>query len=172
MFFPPKVKLEKVVSADRSRPVLSHTYLRADPNDPTRGTLEACDTYKLARVPVELEEGDTEGLLTVESLKAAQKANRLRPRLSANGTADVPGGPSFPRPEEGTFPNTATLIPEGEIAFTVGINAKFLHELAQGLGVDAVRLDFLKVGDEPSAVRPIQVRPIGGQGDGLIMPIR
>jgi len=165
-----RVKLEKVASRDATRPVLTHAFLRVDGE---RATLEACDSYKLARIPVELEAGDEEGFVPVEALTTARKARAES--VSVNGSVDIPGGPSFPRPELGQFPNAVQLFPDGEVAFAVGVNAKFLHELAQGLGSETVRLEFVKVGDEPSALRPIVVRPIGGdapEADGLLMPVR
>lgn len=193
MRVPTKAKVEKVASKDQTRPVICNTYLRViePPTDSGeldgRGYLEATDSYKLIRVPVELESGDVDGFVPPEVLTAARKVNRHDPRIEANGSLDIPNGPSFPRPELGQFPNVDQLLPdETSLAdFSIGVNARFLFELAQGLGTDTVRLRF--VGERlagvdnpsvdparPSNLRPILVDGIGAaeEGIGLLMPIR
>jgi hypothetical protein len=194
MIVPAKCKLEKVVSKDQTRPVLASAYLRvvepATEAEPGSGYLEATDSFKLARVPVELEVGDVEGFIPPAALIEARKADRLTPRLEANGTCDVPGGPSFPRPEPGQPVNVDQLLPvEDDLhSFEVGLSPKLLLELAQGMGAEGgVRLRFCKgrgaeswtpdnPESEPSTRRPIVVRPLGSSdvpdAVGLLMPIK
>lgn len=199
MKLPPKAKPEKCASRDESRPVLTTVNLRVvkpagdvqpatdtspETFEPGSGFLEATDSYKLVRVPVELEPGDVDGLISVESLQAARKSDRHNPRLSAGeASADIPGGASYPRPFGGQFPNVDSLVPAGAwgtkstTVWEIGFSAKLLYELAQGLGSDGVRISFQPSpdGTEPNPLRPITVRALrDGDPDavGILMPIR
>jgi hypothetical protein len=167
-----KSRIEKVASKDQSRPALASCYLRA--GTAGTGTLEATDSYKFVRVPVVMDEGDVEGFIPVEAFAAARK-NRAG-YLNCNGSIEVPGGPTFPRQDCGQFPDSTRLFPEQPVAFTVGLNAKLLYELAQGLGTDTVQVSFVQGADGPDPLRPMIVTPANGLGiegaDGILMPIR
>lgn len=194
-----RTKLEKLVSKDTSRPVLTHLYLRiVGEGDNRRGWLEGTDSYKLGRVPVELEEGDTEGFIPAEVIGAARKAKA--DSIRANGSLELEQLgkviATFPRTFEGQFPNTDALIPEEPARFegrrwNVGLNPKLLLELAEGMGAETVTLEFVATrpapgpaggaGDySPSNLRPMVVRPLATfrgceenhDAIGLLMPIR
>ena len=59
-------KIEAVTSRDASRPVLNLPYFRG-------GALWASNGKALVRLPVEEQEGDTEGWVPVSALKEARK---------------------------------------------------------------------------------------------------
>lgn len=199
MKIPAKAKLQGLASRDASRPVLHALYLRIRENDGERhGVLEGTDSYKLGRIPVELDEGDTEGFVTLEAIETARKAKY--DHLYCNGSLGAGTALEplvhFPRPELGTFPDTDKLL-ELEPAmidgarFRFGINPRLLLELAEGLACDTVELEFActktyaKGADAssspaPSPLRPLTVRPLGrkrgsdvsADAIGLIMPVR
>lgn len=199
MKLPSKAKLAPLTSRDESRPILHAFYLRVQESDgEQRGYLEATDSYKLARIPVELDEGDTEGFVTREAIEAARKMKY--DHVFCNGSLGVGNAIEpfvhFPRPELGTFPDTDKLL-ELEPAtidgarFVFGINPRLLLELAEGMACETVELEFsctktYKRGADPtsspapSPLRPLMVRPLGrkrgadiaGDTVGLIMPVR
>jgi len=188
---PPKVKA--ACSSDASRPVLTYAYLDAE-----RAELQATDSYIAVRVPVELEPGDASGFVPCEALERSRKRDAGSLRL--NGSADVMGEyqaadspepplASFARPDLGQFPNLPALWPETPVSFRVGINAKFLLQVAEALGAEdtAVTLEFHGYGPDghtPNPLRAIVVQPHRGttgredpvlgikQAEGLLMPIR
>lgn len=198
MRLPAKCKVEKLVSKDRFRVTISMLYLRiAGEGDERKGYLEGTDSYKLARIPVEVSEHDTEGYIPVEAVTTARK---LRvDELRCNGTVDVLTGEStavgFPRPTPGSYCNTDSLLDvvpaqiDGR-PFRIGLNPKLLAELAEGMGAETVTLEFTAVKGlpdvdgltdfRPSDLRPMTVRPLGlvrGSGGnldsvGLLMPVR
>lgn len=172
-----KSKPEAVVSKDQTRPVLTHLYLRIEETEEGRkGTLEATDSYKLVRIPVEVEDDDTEGFIPVEVYKQARKVSSKTlgaVEVKANGSLDLQDGSSFPRTMEGQFPRTGELMNLAPSEFEIGLNARFLYDLAQAFGEDTVRIRFTgRDGGQPDALRPMTVRPLGGDADAILMPIR
>lgn len=87
----PTSKIELCCSTETYRPHLQYVHLDAD-----RRMLEVTDGHVAVRVPVELDEGDTSGPISVEAIKDARKR---KANLRANGTLGTDGGPSWPRPE-------------------------------------------------------------------------
>ena len=199
MRIPSGLKLEKAVSRDQSRPVLCSLYLRiTGEGDDRKGFLEGTDSYHLTRIPVDVDENDTEGFIPVDAIIAARKAKV--DVISANGAVQftTPAGDNlqFTRGPGGQFPNTDQLLAiepaliEGE-RWQIGLNPKFLLDLAESLGAETITLEFARSvvnGRDtttpsefgPSALRPITVRPLGAKrrGElvdgaiGLLMPIR
>jgi hypothetical protein len=170
-----KSKPEAVPSKEKHRPVLTHLYLRiTEENGERVGTLEATDSYKAVMIPVELEDEDTEGFVTIEALKQARKDSpRGTVRLSANGGLVTPEGTEFSRPEAGQWPRLPELVPQDTTEFEIGLSAKFLYEMAQAYGDDRVRIKFTASTDgSPNPMRVMHVRPLNGEGEGILMPIR
>lgn len=199
MLIPPKTKLEKAVSKDASRPVLTRLYLRITGEGADRkGFLEGTDSYKLVRVPVELDEADTEGFVPVDAITTARKVKS--DRVSCNGTCRVVGADGvvieYDRPDVGQFPNTDSLLdlPPAQYdgrRWTIGLNPLYLLDLAMAMGAETVTLEFTAVNPDgrdsqaptafgPSNLRPIQVRPQNmlrgaepaADAIGLLMPVR
>lgn len=176
MRFPEGTKLEKVASKDKSRPVLTHAFLRIEEGDSGRkGWLEATDSYKLARIPVEVEADDKEGFVPVSALKAAREAKTFEVAVNGDVVAEVEGGQlTLTQPKTGTFPDVPSILPKEKIAFEVGINATFLKDLTDAIGAqENVRLSFVADDDgKPNPLKPIQVGILGNDAIGLLMPVR
>lgn len=173
----PNSKIEKVASRDLSRPVLCALHLRIS-EDRKVAHLEATDSYKAVRIPVEIEDQDEAGLVSIDAIAAARKIKGTDAQIVLCGEdLNVPlAGQRFTRPDYGEFANLPQLWPEpAELSsFEVGLNAKFLYELAQGLGSDTVRIRFHAAPDgSPSPLRSMLVRPnrLDG-GEGILMPMK
>lgn len=198
MLVPPKTKLEKVPSRDAARPAIANLYLRiVGEGDDRRGYLEGTDSYKLLRVPVELDEADTEGFVPTAAITAARKART--DRISCNGSCRVVGVDGsvleLERYNGTNFPSTDQLLDnvpariEGD-TWRIGLNPLFLLELAMGMGAETVELEFTAVKGLPDAdgrtdFRPSNLRPMrvypgtmlrgADRADdtvGLLMPVR
>lgn len=199
MKIPAGAKLEKLASTDKTRPVLSALYLRVvESNGERHGFVEGTDSYKLGRIPVELDDDDTEGFITLEALTAARKLKYEH--LHCNGSLGAGNALEafvhFPRPELGTFPNTDQLLELTPATidgarFTFGVNPRFLLDVAEAMGCETIELEFActKTYDRgagaieasrPSNLRPLTVRPLGRKRSsdvstdaiGLVMPAR
>ncbi len=152
--------------------------------DGTRA-LAATDGRRAVVLPVDGEEGDTDGAVTREAITAAGKA---RPKscgddvyVRANGSLEIPGGATFPRPEQGSdgqpfgrFPPVEDVTPRGEPEYRITFDAKFLAEIAAAMGCDAVTLelhdDGLPIVVLPSTGGVRDCSPVPG-ARGLLMPI-
>ncbi len=173
----PAFKVEKACSRDESRPVLTAAYL-----DSESSVLVATEnSYCLAVVPVEVEEGDVSGLIPAAAFSAWRKAStrHVTALFSANGSVDVRGpdsSSSFPRPE-GQYPDWQRLVarPENEAPEVgpiaeFGIDAALLLRLAEALGTDRnhkhVRVKVY------SPLKPIRVESTITDAYGIVMPIR
>ena len=161
-------KLEKCVSTDATRQVLHHIRIERD-GDKARAIVT--DGQCLVSVPVTMDEEDTDGLLSVESLKAARKE---KPKdspayITVNGSEKTLDGTERRRPE-GTYPNWKGIIPRGqeiEAVTTISLDAKLLLAMQEAMGVDYVKLTFN--GD----LSPITVNGgDNGQPFGVLMPFR
>jgi len=188
--FPLGAKIEKIASRDESRPVLTSLYLRIVEKKSGRGRnrkverqgfLEATDSYKAIRVPVDLSDDDVEGFVPVEAITRARQ--RKLEEIKANTGVRV-GDVVFDRPTPGTWPVLAEIFDTEELVFSVGLNAAFLKDLAEGLGADHVRIEFQGVvvttpggkrrGIEPNALKPYRVTPLGGgspDAEAILMPV-
>ncbi len=177
----PAFKIEKACSADRTRPVLTCAYL-----DVENRKVVATDSYVLAVLPCEIEEGDTAGLIPSAAFPALRKASKHEGgTLAANGSARVVDpfeqtSQDFPRPD-GQYPDWQRLcaLPEpsaddgganatmGPLA-EFGINVAELAKLAAALGSDTVRIKVF------SPLKPLHVSPVGSgsrpDAFGIAMP--
>jgi len=140
--------LKKVCAktSDR-RTQIHHCELDAD-----KGYLWATDGHIAARLKVVTDERDTSGPISQESIGAAvavQKAtNQKDAQVIANGSLDIPHGPSFPRPET-KFPDAASILnnlSDSTEKLAVTIDVQLLHNLAAALAADGkpgkVKLTF------------------------------
>lgn len=187
-------KVSGVASADSGRPVLHGA--RVSQREES-WYLELTDSYQLARVELEAEEGDglfDDARLPYEALKALDRPRSSFTLDAEAGTVTVTSGSGkslkaevFPFGDGGRFPNVDSLWldapTEEEGTFRVALNAEFLLSLAGALGdchtksrPAQVTLEF-RGGDmrDGTTVRPILVW--GSDSDpegerGLLMPIR
>lgn len=161
----PRTEIEKVCAdSTEVRTYLQHAYL-----DTGKARLLASDGHMAVSLPVEVEDGDTDGAISVTALSAARRAagKILDPQIKANGALSLPlAGVSFDRP----------TVPEGQ-AYPVGIidklaigdmmseititlNAEKLHKLALALTdkgrepIVTVRLPAIEATGQPAIVKP------------------
>jgi hypothetical protein len=140
--------LKKVCAktSDR-RTQIHHCELDAD-----KGYLWATDGHIAARLKVVTDERDTSGPISQESIGAAvavqKAANQKDAQVIANGSLDIPHGPSFPRPET-KFPDAASILnnlSDSTEKLAVTIDVQLLHNLAAALSNDGkpgkVKLTF------------------------------
>jgi len=181
-------KLTKIVSKDQSRPILTQMLL-----DTEKSVLVGTDSYKLACIPVDVENEDVTGLVPAAILdafvKAHKKRDHVKPSLHCLETdfilAAVDNRQTWSRQSDSPigedalkqFPKTDLLFPEDLFEFEIGLDTKLLRELAEGIGCDDVKLVFAKEKDgyRPSALRPVTVAPMGANHEGLraiVMPKR
>lgn len=177
---PGGIKVEKLVSKDQTRPVLAAPAIVEWDGG---YALAATDSYKLAVIPLEDGAGCEVGPLDLELVRRAVKSDHAE--LTSRGgvtTLEEGSGTSTARATEGQFPDPARLMPDAFEGGSIGLNAKFLYELAQGLGSTdgVVKLEFIAGGEGGgfNALRPMRVT-VGGkaQGEcagrvGLLMPVR
>jgi hypothetical protein len=139
-----KCKIEAMASSDANRYGLNAVAL--DLSDPTKPLAVATNGSALACVPVELEPGDTEGMVPCAALSEARKAARKAETVSvkANGHVEYQGKAgtvSMPRPYDGptegikVFPNWREVVkdPKGSVV-RIGIDAAMLLVLAEAIG--------------------------------------
>ena len=170
-------KIELAASKDETRFAITEPYLDMV-NEPV---MVATNGMMMAIIPVEVNEHDKQGYVTGESLKAMRKV-KFNPEVTCNGQLSVKDGPSFPRPDNGQYPNWRQVVPakDREVKFSVGLNARALWELAQAMGCDAVSLEFSDSGDA-IVVKPSNGGMYGGkfckpaaclEACGVLMPLR
>ena len=136
------------------------------------GNLVATNGRILAVVPVEVDDADTNGLVSKEAIVQARKG------ISKGGLCAIGcnsglhlerQGMTLDRPfqeSEDTFPSWKTVIPSADATVRkITINAKALHDLASALASDAVTLHL-----QEEDFRAILVT---GDNDatGVIMPL-
>lgn len=175
-------KPSKVAGRDFSRPILCRgEIVHRD------GSAYLCvtDSYKAARIPVGSADEVDAGAVSNEALKALDKVDTFE----ANGTVDVEvrgvGPVSFQRSDngegarsagslDGAFPSIDNLFPTVDAGDTVsvGLNAKYLLELAQGMGSDEVRITFERDRFEKGPMVVTPLKSTTNTADGLLMPIR
>ncbi len=181
LILPANVKPSKVLSKDKGRPLLCSANLQETPEGGWE--LAVCDGFKLARVPLEingsLDDVIVAGEISADALRAIEKGAARA--FTANGTVTPRNrygsvaGPSFPRNTAlGEYPNLERLTPDKDpAAFSIGLNAKYLHELAMALGSDVVQLTFtIDAAGVPMATRPMHVAShLDNGGRGVLMPV-
>lgn len=182
MQVPKTAKLEKAASRDQSRPVLTALNLRVDEDG--NGWLEATDSYKAVVIPVGVDEGDTPGMIPAAVLPEARKLAARRESVShvtVNGAAVLDNGATYERPV-GKFPDIPQLRPDGYLDFEIGVNARFLLDIAEAFGGSVVKLRLAldSQSGQPSNLRPILVEPSSAErgmdatrgGWAILMPVR
>lgn len=170
-----KCQIEKAVSTDATRPVLTHAYLRGD-------KLIATNGRGMVMLNVERDPHDVDGYVSVDALKAARKECRKQDHaeLVCNGSQSLPSGLTFPRPtidRTGTFPNCDFVWNQAWEQTTnsrISFDVRELVKLADAMGVDAVTLEMTDV-DRVIRVIPAATRecPIAdATARAILMPVR
>ncbi len=172
---PKGCKPSKACSTDRTRPILTHAYLRRHD-----GALWLCVTDAYVAVALKVEAGPdvTEGFVPVGALKmleAGRHGEQMSPTawriVTPDGLLTFDCGDLHGR-APGQFPDFANLgvwdKPDAGCVEAVGMNTDFMHRIGQALGArGGCRMDFV------SQLRPIWITPLGHDGRvALQMPIR
>ncbi len=190
MQFAVKAQPNKSVSRDQSRPALTRVVLNvpAKPKGgkkapPWEGALTATDSYQAVKIPVTFDEDDEPiaGVYYIDS--HVFKDNRgipLKLKRGAKGSTEqrlvTPTQEIVLEKANGAF-NFDGLVPEKETSFEIGLNIDVLKAATEGLGSKQIAIRFTLDGaGDPSALRPILVRPLNEDGDdgriALVMPVR
>jgi len=172
----PNGKIEKLVSKDVSRPVLTETYLKI--SDDKRSSapeafLEATNSLALVRIPVDVDDGDTAGFIPVEAILEARKTKAVGLMANDDVVRVEKGGRAveWKREDVGSWPDSDRLIPEPSQTY-ICFDAGLLHDLAMALGTKGVRVFVPESG---TGVKPIRVEALDHPQDGRVgvcMPIR
>lgn len=156
-------RIWEAASNESSRPVLCGVYF-----DAKAGTLTATDSYVMARVPCEVEEGDESGLIPAEAVKTA---NGKSLRVSdGKATLTLPDGERTWNLIEGTAPDFDKILSDAlTIEEPFGLNAELLKNLASALSRDKFSPVVLHPVHPRKAIR-VDAKEAGGV-EGLIMPV-
>lgn len=166
-----KFKIEKAASKNTLRTVIEQPYLDVDAK-----VLVATDSFMLAVVPVEVEEGDTSGPVPVQAItEARRRSTKDNPQgIALNGRAEVDSGEvSFKRPTLGQqqFPAWAKIADEnrGTPIAEFGVSPFLLARLAEAIGVgknEAVKISVY------GPLTALGVETMDKKGRGILMPVR
>ena len=164
-------KIELIASRDETRHVLCNPYLEGS-------KLIATDGQRLVMIPVEREEGDSDGPIDCSAFKLSRKtlSGEKFSKISANGCLKVQtkdGEITMPRKNlDGySFPQWQKVLPNPDRGgIKIGLNAKFLYEIAQALGGDRVVIEILDA-NSPIVVKGSNENYIEGS-IGVLMPVR
>ena len=181
MLIDPRLKLEKIAGDDDIRAYLNEPHL-----DVENKCLVATDGHKLVRIPVEISAGDTSGPVPIAAILDARKRKLIPAEITCNGDATVldtgTGNPlsHYPRPDNGKFPQYERVMPDpdAEPVVSIGLNAKYLFELAHALTTIGGRGDNkrepivrLDISDNPTAAVRVTMEN-EPERTGVIMPCR
>lgn len=178
MKLPKNAKIEAVCSTDETREVITHPYLEI--KDGTARVI-ATNGRAIVAIPVEVEDGEESGWVSIPALAAARKACASRgpekdmASVHCNGTCRTATA-DFPRPfkdDAMTFPNYRQCIPNEDqkgimkLSFDVNLLAAVV-KAAGGTGIVRV----YQPQDDPLAPMTLS---IDGAKDGtlaIVMPCR
>lgn len=172
-----KCKIEKVCSKDKHREVLQNPFLELDPKKRLTqesggdgGELVATNGRFLVAIPVSVSEEDTAGVVPVGAILAARKTEDNELVCAEDRVESLEAGVSYSRTDI-SFPALTEIVPQPDAeANTIRLNAKFLYELAQGLGSDEIELKVSKTNSERA---PIVVHTLNelDSAIGILMPV-
>lgn len=172
-----RYQLDKAVSKDNFRPILSDIY-GAIHNDKqvavaTNGTI-------LAAVPATFDSDEDNGVLPINAYIAARKATKggsfKKPavvNVLLNSTATVEKTDMtmvFKRNRSVSgIPSWTNVIPKAEPTTKLYIDTKLLHDLAQAIGTTQVEIHVFESKSDPWLVKPYEN---GNEAFGVICPLR
>lgn len=123
----PLSKIEKAVAVKDGRYYLNDVYL-----DVEKSRLVSTNGHICAIVPIETDEGDTSGPVSVEALKHARKLKSEH--IKVNGSLALDNGMVLPRPEKANYPDVDRIIPkEDGFKVIIGLDASLLLKLAEAV---------------------------------------
>ena len=163
-------KIELVASKDSTRLALNNPYLQGS-------KLIATDGHRLVAIPVEREDGDSDGPIDCSAFKLSRKtlSGEKFSKINANGCLKVQtkdGEITMQRSfKEINFPNWQKVIPnDDKERIKIAFNAEYLYQMAEALGTKTVTIEIL---DANSAiiVKGSNENYIEGS-IGVLMPVR
>lgn len=170
MMMPKRCKIEgcanRYLNSHSAKYCIDHVYL-----DVKKKVVVATDGKCLASVPVGVDDTDTSGLLSVQSMKYARGITHrfgdthLRCEKSITMVDDT----TMPRPavENKIFPNYEALIPIQEPICEINIDVELLLKIAKAIGERFIKIKFYN----ETAV--LKIEPVDKHNPdlfGLLMP--
>ena len=163
-------KIELVASKDSTRLALNNPYLQGS-------NLIATDGHRLVAIPVELEEGDSDGPIDCSAFKLARKTSSSEKfsKINANGSLKVQtkdGEIIMQRSfKDINFPAWQKVLPNSDRGgIKIAFNAEYLYEMAEALGTKTVTLEILD-SNSPIIVKGSNENYIEGSV-GVLMPVK
>ena len=150
-------KPEKCVSKDPTRQALFHAFV--DKTGEKKGFLNATNGIMAVRIPVDLEENETEGAIPVEAIKQSRKicskeSEHLEFTLSEKVMVQNQEVKSeYDRFNYLTFPKIQAVFPKTKPKAFIAFNAAYLKCIADALGTEMVFLE-IRNSHEAIIVRP------------------
>lgn len=164
-------KVEKAVATETARYVMNDCWLSVEDK-----RLVATDGRIMVAFPIEPEEGDESGPMSVKALQAARKAAPKKAThfsLKANGHYILPDGGTMPRDKtHNRFLDWKAIIPTNTAKAgkeTLSINAAYLEKIQEAIAADYVTLEFIQ-GAHCIKVKGGGNEPETGEAIALIMP--
>ena len=163
-------KIELVASKDSTRLALINPYLQGS-------KLIASDGHRLVAIPVEREEGDSDGPIDCSAFKLSRKTSsgEKLSKISENGCLKVhtkDGEITMQRSfKDINFPNWQKVLPAIDRGgIKISFNAEYLYEIAEALGTKTVTIEVLDA-TSPIVVKGSNENYIEGS-IGVLMPVR
>jgi len=149
----PNRKLEKCAGKKDARYYLNQPYL-----DTEESAVISTNGHIMAVCPVELDEGDTSGPITAESIQAAIKACPGKradktASIKANGSLQLDNGQSFPREElTQKWVDYKRVIPDKDKAeMVISLDAKLLKDLADAINTPGTSIVKIHIKDNSTS---------------------
>lgn len=169
----PESQIELAASQEESRYTLKAVKL-----DVAGKRIMATDGHILAIVPVEVSDGDHDGLISVDAMKAARKLQRAAKgvpiQANVNGKFSISGAGQSAEfdLDTGTFPNVDAIIPKFDGPPTITLDAELLLRLAKAIETKGYSPAYSVALWIKDANSPILVKGEQDGAIGVIMPCR
>ena len=175
MKLPKTCRIERVASTDATRQAIQEPWL-----DVKAKVIVATNGRALVKLPVEIDETDTDGPITRTALAAARKVGAKNEPASIVATAGAltcANGVTEKRPDVGKFPNWTQVMPRDPGKIRLSFNAVTLFDMATAMGCSDVVLEF---NDATSPIKVLpsysksawSIPPASPEAVGVFMPIR
>ena len=170
-------KIELCASRDETRASLNYLHL-----DVEAKRLVAPDNYRRVVLPCDVDPADVSGPIPVDVLKDARRIAGKSGDVFVASLKDecrLLNGATYPKPDVEAFPKYKSVLvdyDETPGTVTIGINARYLWEMAQALGATKDAANVMITVPVPSEGQqsrdPIQVRRPNADGVGVLMQVR
>lgn len=167
----PNTEIEMAIASRDIRDYLNHAHL-----DVEKKLLIASDGNILAVVPVEVDEEDTTGPVTVDAIKAARKAagKKADATIIANGEQRIPAaGLTMDRPDVGGYPNVDRILSANRpLGPSICLNPALLWDVARAVMPANAKHQAIRIFLPETSQQAMRVESFGDTGaTGVIMPV-